>query len=476
MSKPNLYQAKRKKAFNRNLWWERLMAVILLVNLVLVLFDLSYIARRSFYFFYVRYQDRPVLTDLYDRVKGIEPNRQTQRYLQTADRAIEQLQQTNGAAIGSAETETTLQQLGDLSVNLIDTDPFTNANLSGYLEKIKNRMREHVGYESAKQSFQTFWSRSYLQNRDLNAEIAFYQQEIRPLIAVNYFRSLNEAGVYIDRFWLIDIWFNLLFGLEFVIRTWFLSQRYNLSCFDAMLWRWYDLFLILPFWRFLRVITVIIRLNQAQLISLEGIKKQASKGFVNTIADELTEVVVTHVIDRLQDSIRQGEITDFIVNQSLKPYVDLNNTNETAEITKLIANICVHKILPQIRPDVEAILQYSIEKALKQTPGYQGIQLLPGLGSLQANLTEQIVKRVYQSVADFLTSILEKDQIFEELLEKLIFKLNQSIAQEIQDKQSLAKIESLLVELLQEIKINYVEPISEKKVDAIWQETRIVPK
>jgi hypothetical protein len=221
---------------------------------------------------------------------------------------------------------------------------------------------------------------------------------------------------------------------------------------------------------------VIIRLNQAQLISLEGIKKQASKGFVNTIADELTEVVVTHVIDRLQDSIRQGEITDFIVNQSLKPYVDLNNTNETAEITKLIANICVHKILPQIRPDVEAILQYSIEKALKQTPGYQGIQLLPGLGSLQANLTEQIVKRVYQSVTDFLTSILEKDQIFEELLEKLIFKLNQSIAQEIQDKQSLAKIESLLVELLQEIKINYVEPISEKKVDAIWQETRIVPK
>jgi hypothetical protein len=451
------------------------MAVFLVLNLILVIFDISYISKRSFYFFYVRYQDRPVLTELYDPIKGIEANRQTQSYLQIADRTIQQLETTNGQALASEEIERSLEQLGELSVNLININPFADANLSGYLEKIKNRMRDRIRKETAKQSFQTFWSKSYLETHNLQAEIDFYRQEIRPLIAVNYFRRIDETGTNVDRFWQIDIWFNLLFGLEFIIRTLIISRRYQIKWFDAMLWRWYDIFLIIPFWRSLRTITVILRLNQARLIDLYEIKKQTSKGFVNAIADELTEVVVVHVIDRTQESIRRGEVSDFIDRNALKPYVDLNNTNETAEIAKLISRAFVRQILPRIRPEVETLLQYSIQKALKKTPGYQGMQFLPGLGNLQANLTEQIVKKIYQSLSEFLESALEDDPIFEKHLENLIETFNKSIASEFQNRQSLAKIESLLVELLQEIKINYVEPISEKEFGTVLKETRIVP-
>lgn len=458
----------------QNLWFERFMAVFLIANLILVLFDLSYISKRSFYFFHVRYQNAPVLTELYDRVKGIQPNRQTQKYLQIADGLVDRLEK--GESVSTPEIDKTFKILRNLSINLINTDPFNSANLSGYLEKIKNRMREHIRVESAKKAFETFWSANYLITRDLKTEIDFYRQEIRPLISVNYFRTIDESGTFVDRFWQIDIWFNVLFGIEFLIRTLVISKRNKIRWFDATLWRWYDLFLLIPIWRFLRVITVIIRLNQARLISLDTIKKQASKGFVYTIADELTEVVVTHVIDRLQDSIRQGDITNFIAQQSSKTYIDLNNTNETAEIAKLIAGDLVHKILPQIRPELETILQYSIQKFIKQAPGYQGLQILPGISNLQANLTEQIVKRIYQSTSEFLHSLLEEDRVFEELLENLIANFNKSIASEIQDRKSLVKIESLLVELLQEIKINYVEPISKKNISEVWQETKIVPK
>jgi Arc/MetJ-type ribon-helix-helix transcriptional regulator len=467
-------QTYKQKTRSRNLWFERFMAVFLIANLILVLFDISYISKRSFYFFHLRYQDVPLLTNLYDRVKGIQPNRQTQKYLQIADELVDRLDR--GEPISSPEIEKKFKQIRNLSINIINTDPFNSANLSGYLEKTKNRMREHIGVESAKEAFEIFWSANYLATRDLKTEINFHQQDIRSLIAVNYFRPLDETGTLVDRFWQIDIWFSLLFNIEFFIRTLIISIRQKIKWFDAMLWRWYDIFLLIPFWRFLRVITVTIRLNQARLISLDSIKKQASKGFVYTIADELTEVVVTHVIDRLQDSIRQGDITNFLTHQTSKTYIDLNDKNETAEIAKLIARDLVHKILPRIRPELETILQYSIQKFLKQTPGYQGLQMLPGIGNLQANLTEQVVKHIYQSASEFLHSLLEEDKVFEELLENLIANFNKSIASEIQNRQSLVKIESLLVELLQEIKINYVEPISEKNISEVWQETKIVPK
>jgi hypothetical protein len=470
------YLPSRKKLNSLNLWYERFMAVFLVVNILLVIFDLSYISNRSLYFFYVRYQDRPFLTDLYDPIKGIKPHRQTQNYLHSVDLLTQQLKLTGKKALDSPETEQLLQQIRNQSDNLINTDPFASANLSGYLEKIKDRMREHIGNESAKLSFQTFWSQPYLKNHDLNAEINFYRQEIQPSLAVNYFRHIDETGFLVDRFWQIDIWFNLLFGFEFIVRTSTIARRYKIKWFNAMLWRWYDIFLILPFWRILRTITVIIRLNQARLIELYTIKKQASKGFVNTIADELTEVVVIHVIDRAQDSIRRGEISDFLSHTALKPYIDINNTNETAEIAKLLSRVFVRQILPQIRPEVENLLQYSIQKVLKQTPGYQGMQFLPGIGNLQTNLTEQIVKRIYQYLSEVLESALEDDPVFEEHLENLVATFNKSIASEIQNRQSLVKIESLLVELLQEIKINYVEPISEKDVDTVWQETKIVPR
>ncbi len=60
----------------KNLWFERLMAVIALISLGLALFDLSYIPWRSFYF-----RNIPEITRYYDRYKGIEPHRETERYL-----------------------------------------------------------------------------------------------------------------------------------------------------------------------------------------------------------------------------------------------------------------------------------------------------------------------------------------------------------------------------------------------------------
>ena len=78
-----------------------------------------------------------------------------------------------------------------------------------------------------------------------------------------------------------------MFGAEFLARTFYLTRRYrdrNLKWPDAMLWRWYDVLLLIPVWQWLRIIPVAIRLDQANLIKLDRIRDQATQGFIRTVS------------------------------------------------------------------------------------------------------------------------------------------------------------------------------------------------
>src|SRR5919199_1155428 len=161
-----------KSQARRNLWFERVMASLALVNLVLVLFDLSYIPMRDFwlhhqikFFGFTLQIPLPPITKWYDPIKGIEPYRDTQQYLQRVDALESQISQTG---VRSPQVEAILQELRRRSTEIVDTNPFQVANKTGTLEKIKNRMREHVFRSkdaSAKESFRTFWSQNYLATR-----------------------------------------------------------------------------------------------------------------------------------------------------------------------------------------------------------------------------------------------------------------------------------------------------------------------
>ena len=83
----------RKK---RNLWFERLMALTATVNLGFVLFNITYVGWRDFYL-----RNLPQIQEIYDPIKGIEPHRETEKYL----RSVEDLQQQiRISGIDSAES------------------------------------------------------------------------------------------------------------------------------------------------------------------------------------------------------------------------------------------------------------------------------------------------------------------------------------------------------------------------------------
>ena len=483
---------KTKSQARRNLWFERVMASLALVNLLLVLFDLSYIPLRNFWLQgkiqvlgftlgQIRFPGftveipLPPIAQWYDPIKGIEPYRDTAVYLKRVDDLENQMLATG---LQSAQVTVILQDLRRRSEEMIDTNPFQLANKTGTLERIKNRMREQVFKNrdaSAKESFRVFWSQQYLAANNRERGLGFFNNEIRPLIETNYFRPIAESGEFVNRFWLIDIWFVIPFALEFLARTWFISRRHTgVSWLDAMLWRWYDIFLLLPVFRWLRIIPVTIRLNQAEWLDLDPIQKQISQGFVASIAEDLTEVVVVRVINQVQSSIRDGDITKWLSQREVRPYIDLNNTDEVAALTTIIMQLVVYQVLPKIQPDLEALLQHHLEKALNQSPAYQGLQKVPGMEQLQHELAGRLVKEISQAVYDGINSAMEPDPVGDQLFRRLIEHLSEALGSEIQAKQTLQKIQSLLTDLLEEIKINYVERLSEEDLEEVLEQTRAI--
>ncbi|HTL89946.1 MAG TPA: hypothetical protein VL134_11130 [Leptolyngbya sp.] len=455
----------------RNLWFERSIALLALLNLGFVAFDLAYIPWRDFWF-----RTFPGMTQGYDLVKGIEPNRDTEAYLDLVNDLQQELQQ---AGLQSPQAQTTLKELRDHSIELIDANPFAVANKSGALEKIKNRMREHIFQqrrrESAKQAFTTFWSTDNLARRGVSSELQFFNREIRPLIAANYYRTIGENGEYTDWFWAIDAPFILIFALEFVARTYYLSRIKRLNWLDAVLWRWYDVFLLLPFLRWLRVIPVIIRLDQANLIHLDRVRTQASQGLVANISEDMAEVVVIQVIDRVQAAIDRGEIARWITQSLNRPYIDLNQRDEIQELTMHLVKTTVYNVLPKIKPELEAVLSHSIDSILSQSPAYQGLKTMPLVGDVPRQINERLVSDVTSGVYDAIVVALE-DKVGAELLSKLVKSFGQGLTTELQQRRSLQELQALATDLLEEIKVNYVRRLSDEDVEEILQETRQIRK
>lgn len=459
-----LQPSKEKIKRQPNLWAERAIALLATVNLGLVLFDLSYVPYRNFYLKYF-----PELTQVYDPVKGIEPHRETQNYLNKVQVLEQQVKQTG---LQSPQTAALLDELRRLSVEIIDTNPFAEANKTGTLEKIKNRMRDRLGQESSRTAFSTFWTQAHLSNGRYQQEIDFFNQSIQPLIATNYYRNIGENGEFIDNFWLIDLPFVVIFGLDFLARIWTIKRRHtSFSWLDAMVWRWYDIFLLLPFWRWLRIISVVVRLDQAKLLNLYPFRQQIHRGIVANFAKELTEIVLIRVINQLQQSIARGELIRWLFQSGRQPYIDINNINEVEAIAGLLVNLVVYQVLPQIQPDLVAIVRHNIATALNQSPLYRGVQNIPGIGNVPQELSEQLAYDLVQNIYKAIVAAVE-DPVGAKISTQLVQHFNEALGATVQKQQTLERIQALLCDFLEEVKINYVKRLAHEDLEQVLEQTR----
>ncbi|MEM9246066.1 MAG: hypothetical protein AAGA67_10050, partial [Cyanobacteria bacterium P01_F01_bin.153] len=152
--------SNRRFALSPRLLIERGLILLAWLNLGLVAFNVSYVPLRSFYLRAALYlrdrgEEQPWLGEIvgppgevslfYDPIKGIEPERDTQRYLRAVNTLTETLELKG---LESEEIPPLLRDLQVMSAEIIAQNPFAIADKTGTLEQIKNRMSEHMEIES----------------------------------------------------------------------------------------------------------------------------------------------------------------------------------------------------------------------------------------------------------------------------------------------------------------------------------------
>ena len=218
---------------------EWLLFIVVIVSSLLKLLDYSYIPFRDSYLSLL-----PQATSWYgERFKGIEPEVTTLEYLALVD----ELEAQDG--LDTPTSQAILAQLREESISLVDENPFQFADKPGHLIRISNLMRDRLSTDSAKNAFRQFWSTDYLsQSGEFTAaELAFFNNKIRPVMDANYFRSINRNGNPVELYWYIDsIVFGGIFGLELTLRLVSLRLKSKMGIKRALAMRWYDFGLLLP--------------------------------------------------------------------------------------------------------------------------------------------------------------------------------------------------------------------------------------
>jgi len=204
------------------------------------------------------------------------------------------------------------------------------------------------------------------------------------------------------------------------------------------------------------------------------IKEQAVKGLVALISKDITEIIFLRIINKIQEYIRRGQVEKFIDRSLNGGYNNLNDTNEVIEIFRLVVNSTVDKVLPQVKPEAEALIKYNIEKIFSQTPAYQSLLRLPGMKGLKTDLSNRLSSQLYQSFVNIADKITQEDEVFERLLQQLVQRFGQSLAGELQSRHSLERIEMLLIIFLEEVKLNYVQEFSDEDLETILEQTRLL--
>ncbi len=440
--------------------WNKLVALLAVANLLLVLFNLSYIPLRDIYL-----RQIPTLVSLYDPIKSIEPHPDTSRYLNTVDILVKKLPK-----VGLSDPETTeiFALLRQQSTDMLAENPFSVANKFGTFAKLKRRIKYHLNTQSAKEAFNQFWTQTYFSQVTPPEALEFFNRKLRPLLEVNYYRSVDENGQFIDDFWRIDLYFIVFFGLELLIRSFRKSrQREDLTWGDALLRNWYDGLMLLPTWRWLRIVPVAVRLHKSGLINLERILAQVTHEPSAYLADRVGMFLMVRLINQTQEAIQTGEVAKMLLQPG--DYIQVSDVDKVDAILDRILQIAIYKAVPQVQPELESLLHHSLKGAFKRSDFYHALQQIPGLAALPQEATEQLADYLSQAAYEVLATSYGDVQ-GRELFENLTTKFKQVLRQELQDEKTQAELQSLLADLLEEVKLNYIQGAKEDDPEEILAE------
>ncbi|MFN9618673.1 MAG: hypothetical protein ACK55X_03030 [Synechococcaceae cyanobacterium] len=490
MARPRWHEALPRPASWAGRQWDRFVAIWALVNLLWVAFDATYIPLRTFWQqrnlypipsvpLAVHLRFLPDITPWVDPIKGISPHRETQAYFDRFRRLDAALGAHGPGQPLSPTQRRLLQEQVQATRELIDTDPFAASNASGTLEKIKNRLRERVDDHrrgSAKDAAEMLLSPAWLTPRGWSRERAFWNQQVLPLVDTNYWRSIDENGRPTDHFWRYDLLlFQSVFAFDILLRAYRLRRRLlGISWREALLRRWIDLPLLLPFWRWLRVVPVIERLQGSGLISVEPLRAVISRAVVALLAVELFEVLALQLIDGMQGLIRSRRWPERLRSLRSHQTVISDEERELVELLRIWAPLLLGRVAPRLAPELQGVLSHALGQSLATTVVPPPLRQLEPLLRVEQGLARQLAGGMVESLLGISRSTGERlgqlDDRQLQLLQRFIDRFWEELALALENGPVLERSQQLLCTALEEFKRTYVSQISRAGIGGLIEE------
>ena len=464
--------------------WDRSIAILAAINLGWVLFDLSYLPLRSFWLqrnlyplpsipLVVPLPWLPDITPWYDPVKGLEPHRDTQIVIEQFQ-DLDQRISAQGLASGAVQQH--LAQQRALTQTMLATNPFLDSTNPGVLENIKHRLRQRSGHADASAAVDHLLGNPYLRGTDWEQERRFWVDQILPLVEINTWRRFDDSGRATDLSWRIDTPFQLLFILDILLRTWRVKRRYPAMRWrDALLRRWIDLPLLLPFGRFLRVIPVMERLSSTRLIQLEPLRAAISRGVVALLALELFEVITIRVVDALQEWIQSPRLPAQIRGLCSYQSTDSQDQREIVDLIQLWLPVILTRIGPNMRPQLVALFSHLLQQSMNRSVIPSALRGVPALQRAESELSLQLAGGAIDSILDVSKEAGERigrrDPVLEELGADALDRFWEELAQSLEQGPVLEQSQALLSSVLEELKRSSFRQLRDQRdVDALIAE------
>ncbi|RZM78874.1 hypothetical protein [Leptolyngbya iicbica] len=449
--------------------WSQAATIAIAVNLCLVFFNLTYVPLRHVYQVYL-----PGLVKLYDPLKGIEPHPVTQDYLQD----ISTLRTTlESEGLNDPATQTLLADLRQQSTTLIDENPYLASGQITTFARLKRRIQDFTDINSADRAFQQFWQADYWQDIGWPTAEQFIDMQLVPLLQRNYFRQTLPTGQFVDEFWRIDVIFVIFFAVELLIRTLIISRRDpDISWGVALARRWYELPLLLPFWRWLRLLPLAVRCHRTHLLNVENLIGQVTHEPAAYLADRVSKFAMVRLINQTQTTVRSGALLN--PRQPDAAYTRIGDPAKLDQITDRLVQVIVLRVMPTVKPDLEQLLRHSLRQALLGGDVYTGLRQLPGFDSLPGDAVDGVADYLAQASVDVLAHSYTDDE-GRVLLDQLSREFRQALGQELQTHANSEELQALLSDLLEELKVNYIQRSEQddprttlREVDVLDQQTQ----
>ncbi|ABX08445.1 hypothetical protein [Prochlorococcus marinus] len=468
MIRPRWQDAKERsnqRFLNR---WNKAIAILAMANISWVIFDINYIPLRSFLIQpklivlksnLIKVPNNKFINPIkiYDRAKGIKPHANSQEYIESFNQLSELISRLG---INNTKTMSALGKHSLLSVEFlkemeVNSIPHNRKNLLA----INNRLRQKSSEINRINAINKLFSVTYLEKVNWENEKLFWEGQIINRLRSNYSYRFDSNGNQISNSWKIDLPFQLIFLIDVIFKTYNLKRKFKgITLRDAFLKSWLDIPLFLPVFRILRIVPVTAKLSNAKLIQLEPIRAVISQWIVALLAIEIFEVLTLRIIDSFQVIIKSPNLASKVRGLRSHQSINKDKANNLSDFLRLWIPLLLQKVGPNLRPQIIALLNHSLQKSMKSSSLPIAFKGSPLIGKAESAISLQLALGMTDAILDLskntANKISEKDLTLNKLSVDVVDRFWEELAYLLENEVIRRQSQELITSFLEELKIS----------------------